>query len=121
MYAYRVVFYDGARGGQEHEGGRNEHSLLGVEVDAQHPGNRSGVPVEKRPRQGSLRVRRSRAEREHGLETLHPLASSHPPPRSGGAILIGTRRSTRRLGPRTVLLPMIASTGAPGGSVYEIR
>src|SRR5215510_13305411 len=51
----------------------------------------------------------------------HPLAESQPPPRSGGAILIGTRRATRRSGPRTVLLPMIASRGDPGANVYVTR
>src|SRR5262245_60952789 len=51
----------------------------------------------------------------------HPLAESQPPPRSGGAILIGTRRATCRSGPRTVLLPMIASRGDPGANVYVIR
>src|SRR5918994_609251 len=51
----------------------------------------------------------------------HPLAEAQPPPRSGGPTSIGTRRSTRSSGPRTILLPMIASTGAPGGNVYVIR
>jgi hypothetical protein len=50
-----------------------------------------------------------------------PLALSQPVPRTGAAITIGARRSTRRMGESATVPPMSPREGASGGIAYRIR
>ena len=50
-----------------------------------------------------------------------PLTLSQPVPRTGAAITIGARRSTRRTGEAATVPPMIPREGASGGIAYRIR